>query len=200
MDNNIMKNRWRVAAVLSGLAFFIGLVGLVGLSAGTGVYLVNHFSQNRDLENYLPIELNAGTSARTESMSMATGLVDGNVEGLFVLDHASGNLQCWVLNPRTGQVGGIYRANVTADLMNVGKTEQPDYIMTTGNFFFSGNNTGSTSPGQSICYIADGKTGNVVGYGLVYNKQAIKRGIVQNGLLKIVCKGSGRTPVAAAGQ
>ena len=131
---------------------------------------------------------------------MATGLIDGNVEGLFVLDHVSGNLQCWLLSPKTGAVGGIYIANVGADLAGAGKAGEADYVMTTGNFFFSGASTTSAAPGQSVCYVADASSGNVVGYGLVYNKQGMKRGILQKGALKIVCKGTVRSEAATRDQ
>ena len=145
------------------------------------------------------LDLNAGTSARSKSMSMATGLIDGNVEGLFLLDHVSGTLQCWVMSPKTGAVGGYYRANPGQDLAAAGKTGQPEYMMVTGNFFFSGN-SGNAGLGQSICYVGDASTGNVVGYGLVYDKQGIKRGVMQKGIMKLVCKGTARMEAATRDQ
>lgn len=174
--------------------FFFGATAvalLIGLTTGLGVYVGNRMAQSRQAE-MSPLQLLAGTATRSKSISMATGLIDNNVEGLFVLDHVSGNLQCWVLSPRTGQVGGIYRANVAIDLAGGRKAGEPDYVMTTGNFFFSGGNTGNDAPGQSICYVADSTSGNVVGYGLVYNKQGIRQGVMQAGLLRVVCKGTTR--------
>ncbi len=182
--------------VLIFAASSVALVVLIGVTSGVGAYLGNRMAQQNVLNNLPPIELNAGTAARTKSMSMATGLIDGNVEGLFVVDHLTGNLQCWLLNTRTGQVGGIYRASAATDLAVGGKTGQPDYIMTTGNFFFSGGFAGNDAPSQSVCYVGDANTGNVVGYGVIYNKQAITRGVVQQGLLKGVCKGAARSGVA----
>lgn len=175
----------------------VAIALLVGLTTGVGVYVGNRLAQDREIHVMPPINLNAGTAARTKSMSMATGLIDGNVEGLFVLDHLTGNLQCWLLNTRTGQVGGIYRANAAADLQLAGKAGQPEYMMTTGNFFFSGGNAGNNAPSQSICYVGDANSGNVVGYGVVYNPQAINRGIVQQGILNVVCKGSARNGASA---
>ena len=58
------------------------------------------------------------TAARGKSMSMATGFIDRNrtLEGLFVLDHLSGLLQCWVVNPRTGNIAGLYYTDVNEHL------------------------------------------------------------------------------------
>ncbi len=139
---------WIVAGACTGLAF------LTMISSGVGVYLGNHFAQDRMSQELPPIQLKAGTAARTKSLSMATGLVDNNAEALFVLDHVSGNLQCWLLNSRTGSVGGIFTANVAADLMMVNKTGEPDYVMTTGNFFFTGNTTGNVRrQSQSVTWL-----------------------------------------------
>lgn len=177
-----------------------GIALLIGLTTGIGVYVGNRLAQERMIANLPPIHLQAGTAARTKSMSMATGLIDGNVEGLFVLDHMSGNLQCWLLNTKTGKVGGIYRANAAVDLAVAGKTGAPDFLMTTGNFFFSGGVSGNSEPGQSVCYVADANTGNVVGYNLIYNKQILNRGGVETGTLNLVCKGAARTVSATRDQ
>ena len=178
----------------------IGLSLLVGLTTGAGVYVGNRLAQDRMLANLPPIELQAGTASRTKSMSMATGLIDGNAEALFVLDHVTGNLQCWLLNSRTGQVGGIYRANAAADLVVAGKTGEPEFLMTTGNFFFKGGNTGNAQPGNCVCYVADANTGNVVGYNVVYNEQVLNRGNVEQGALTLVCKGMARTAAVTRDQ
>lgn len=174
----------------------LGLSGLllvgVGLAAAVGAGVGVRFAQPAPSTPAVhPLELMAGTAARTSSLSMATGLVDGNVEGLWILDHLTGTLQCWVLNPRNPMTGAIYQANVAADL-GAGKSGDAEYLMTTGNFFFDGGNVGNNVPGQSICYVADAKTGNVVGYGVIYNKQATKRGMAQGGPLQVVCQGKAR--------
>lgn len=169
------------------------LLLLVGLVSGVGAYVGNRLAQDQMIQQMPPIELKAGTASRTKSLSMATGLIDNNAEALFILDHTSGNLQCWLLNTRTGNVGGIYTANVALDMgSTVAKSGDPDYVMTTGSFFFRGNTTGNMSPSKSVCYVADATNGKVVGYGLIYNTQAVTRGVMQSGKLNVVCSGTAR--------
>ena len=137
------------------------------------------------------LQLQADTAARGKSLSMATGRISNNVEALFVLDHDSGNLQCWILNPRTGAVGGIYRANVLGDLQ-VDKSGEPDFVLVTGNFFWSSGVTGNERPADTVAYVGDTSTGNIVGYALNFNRQALTRGVVQNGQLTVICKGAAK--------
>jgi len=184
----ILKSRFWIV-VCSAVAIAL----LIGITSGVGAYIGNRIAQEQVIPPIPPLELNAGTAARSKSMSMATGLVDGNVEGLFLLDHVTGVLQCWVLSPRTGSVGGYYTANAASDLATgANKTGGAEYMMVTGNFFFDGGVAGNNVPGQSVCYVGDASTGNVVGYGLIYNKQGIVRGVPQKGALKLVCKGVAR--------
>ncbi len=181
-------NYWILAASALGLGV------IVAASTSLGVWAGLRFAQPESSAASLPLELKAGTAARGKTMSMATGLIDGNVEGLFILDHLTGNLQCWLLNARTGAVGGIFRANV-AQALATDKAGDPDYIMTTGNFFWNGGNAGNSLPAQSIVYVCDGTSGNVVGYSITYNKQSVLRGVAQAGTLNLVCQGSARDVV-----
>ncbi len=194
MKTKLLSAPWMIA--FAALTFVVG----IGIASGIGVYVGNQLAQDRMIESLPPLQLNAGTASRSKSVSMATGLINGNVEGLFVLDHISGNLQCWLLSPKTGAIGGIYVANAAADLAGGGKAGEADYVMTTGNFFFNGTKSSSEFPGQSVCYVADSNTGNVIGYGLVYNQQGMKRGVPQKGFLKVVCKGSIRSEASTRDQ
>ena len=179
------KSHWSKSLLVA-----LGLA-VIGVTAGFGSYIGSQVASNPAGMQMPPLELKAGSASRTDSMSMATGLIDGNVEALFVLDHLTGNLQCWMLSPRTGAVGAIYQTNVMADLGG-GKQGKPELMMVTGNFFWGGGVGGNNLPGQSICYVGDAVTGNVVGYGVIYNKQAIKRGNFQGGKLQLVCAGKAR--------
>lgn len=140
----------------------------------------------------LPLVLHADTAARGESMSMATGIIDRNrqLDGLFVLDHLSGLLQCWLLNPRTGEIAGIYAANVN-DSLNLNKGGDADYVMTTGNINIESRQNNIPLAG-CICYVGDGNTGKVVGYSLYYDRQLVLQNGTQTGELVVVARGLAR--------
>ena len=52
---------------------------------------------------------------------MATGEVSDDAEGLFVLDHNSGLLQCSVVYPRSGQFMARFQVNVAEALGSRGQ-------------------------------------------------------------------------------
>jgi hypothetical protein len=56
--------------------------------------------------------------------------------------------------------------------------------MTTGSFDF--NNRGAAVPAQSICYIADGNSGQAAAFGFTFNKGNIQRGNVEEGELTTI--------------
>src|SRR5688572_8028363 len=55
------------------------------------------------------LRLKAAASHGGETFAMATGLIDDGVEGLFCLDYLTGDLSCFVVNPRTGAPGGVFK-------------------------------------------------------------------------------------------
>jgi len=112
--------------------------------------------------------LQASATDSTSSMAIATGHIADGVEGLFVLDFITGNLQCQVLNPRTGGAGGLYRHNVSGDL-GVQQGKQPRYLMATGTADFRVQ-SGNVKPAGCILYVADANTGRYAAYMLPWNK------------------------------
>ncbi len=142
----------------------------------------------------LPLLLKASSASGGEGLSLATGQVDDHVEGIFVLDHLTGSLECWVLNSKNGLLAARYKTNINED-MGIVKTGDADYVMVTGRFDFVGGNRGNLQPGRSICYVADGSSGKVVGYGLRYDQTAANAGQAQSGELFVVAKGLARDVV-----
>lgn len=164
---------------------------LAAAFTAAGIFLGLRFSQtNVDLvdSSQLQLLLNADSAARGRGVSLATGAVDTTVEGLFVLDHLTGNLECWVLNTRNGRVAARYRTNVI-ERLGTEKSGDADYVLVTGRFVFEGGVQENLRPGRSICYVADGNSGKVVGYGLRFNRQAMLQGDQQKGELFVVCQG-----------
>ena len=139
-----------------------------------------------------PLKLQADTAARGKSISLATGRIDDSVEGIYILDHLTGNLQCWVLSPNTGKFAGIYTANVNVGL-ETDRAGEKDYVMSTGQFNFTGGSVGQKIPARSVVYVAEGNSGNVAAFGLQYDKNAVRRGRgVDNGTLELIGKAPAR--------
>ena len=165
----------------------------VGLVSGVGAYVGTQFSTTKG--GLSAIELHAATASSNDSLSMATGLITQEVEGLWLLDHKSGQLQCWVMSPKTGNVAGIFSSNIANDLD--GSKGTPKLVMTTGTFFFTGGTARNQQPANSICYVANTTSGVVAGYSVSVNRALMNRGQTQGGTLTRVCTGklNGPEPV-----
>lgn len=171
--------------------WWLGAAGLtVGLTAGLLIGLLAG-SHNAADRLQLPVtELHATATHGGKTMAMATGPIDEGTEGLFVLDFITGELQCSVLNPRTGQLGGMFKHNVVRDL-GVEAGKQPEYLMVTGaaNFRVTG---GNVRPADSVVYIADGNTGRFAAYMLPWNRAAAQYNFSQVNPFVLLGKGSAR--------
>jgi len=167
---------------------WLAIAGLVtiGLVSGIGAYTGTRLATEQSV-SLPPLELHAATAARNDDLSMATGSITNEVEGLWLLDHETGKLQCWVLSPKSGDVAGIYITNVGNDLDS--SKGEPQLVLTTGNFFFTGGKTGNQRPANSVCYVANTTSGVVAGYSLRINEAAINRGVTQTGEITKVCTG-----------
>jgi len=130
------------------------------------------------------LKLHASASSSGKTVSLASGLVDDSNEALYILDHLNGNLQCWLINSRTNELGGVYRTNVLAALGGGKEGVDADLVMTTGLFEF--NNRGASIPAQSVAYIADGNSGQAAAFGFTFNKANIQRGNVEEGELTLI--------------
>ena len=163
---------------------------LVAFASSMGTIVAGNLLASRMKSS--PVVLNADSASRGEQLSMATGFVDRDrgIEGLFVLDHLTGNIQCSIINPRNGEIGGIYVANVNKDL-ELGKAGDADFVMTTGAFRVEGRR-GNERPADSICYVADGNSGRMVGYSLLYDKQSLLNNVQQQGALTVIARGLAR--------
>jgi expansin (peptidoglycan-binding protein) len=191
MKQNQNSNVW-LAVSIAGVIVAMVCGFYLGQSSNANVLKQSDLqSQYDELQKTLPLRLAADSASGGKTISMATGSITDEVDGLFILDHLTGGLQCWLLNPRTGNVGGIYVADVNAALgLDKG---QPDFVMTTGAFFIRAN--GNLRAANTVCYVGDGKSGKVAGFSLAYDKAGIQQGTVQQGELNMVCAG----PIRQAG-
>ncbi len=130
--------------------------------------------------------IDATASASSEKFSLATGAVSDDSEGLFVLDHNSGLLQCSVIYPRVGQFRALFSVNVAEALGTGGKGGS--YIMVTGHAAFP---RASNRPAAStVVYVMDTATGNYACYGIPFDQTAVARNQPQQGILVLISTGS----------
>jgi hypothetical protein len=185
MQKRLVDKPWLMLS--AGLA--MGL--LVGTGMMVGVLVATYHRAGKIA--FPETILNATATHGGRTMAMATGPIDGGVEGLFVLDFITGELQCSVLHPRSGQVGGLYRHNVVQDLgVEIGK--QPSYLMVTGiaNFRTAG---GNLRPAETVVYVADENTGNFAAYMLPWNRGAAQYNFAQVNPMVIIGRGTARSIV-----
>lgn len=158
------------------------IVGLtMGLLVGVGMMIGTLVGVGHQQP---PVVLHATGSHGGDTFAMATGPVDSDVEGLFMLDFLTGELHCRLLYPhRVGQyaqIGGFpaqARYNVIADL-GVQAGKKPDYVLVTGGANFT-RGTAAMTPGSCVVYVADANSGNFAAYGFMFNRTAYRSGATQ---------------------
>jgi len=135
--------------------------------------------------------LNATATHSAKTMAMATGVIDTDVEGLFVLDYLTGELQCYVLYPRIGQFGGVFKHNVIADL-GVQQGKEPNFVMVTGQALFT-RGAATATPAGCVVYVADANTGNFAAYTIMWNRTMFRANAPQQGTFTLLQVGKART-------
>ena len=162
------------AAVVFALVVGIvaGVAGAMGVVIGMNVASNNHEQQEQAEEKVQwpsLTQLHASASAVGDGFSMATGAVDDDVEGLFILDNLTGDLRGLLLNVRTGKFNSFYSYNVVEDL-GTAKVKNPKYVLLTGHAAFR---DGIGSPrmrlSRSAIYVAELDTGVVAAYAVPWS-------------------------------
>ena len=147
------------------------VVGLaIGGALATGVYLGMQADDGHTAA-LNELRLKASASHGSDSFAMATGDISDGVEGLFCLDFLTGDLTCFVINPRNGSIGGLFKTNVIADLPTE-KGKKPAYVLVTGGFQARGGNYGGSTIAGTLVYVADANSGMVAAYAIPWNKQS----------------------------
>ena len=172
-------------------------IGLsIGLLVGVGM-MIGTLASRRSAESpelILPETLlHAAASHSGKSFGMATGLIDTDIEGLFTLDYLTGDLKCWVLNPRAPDMGwvGGFQYNVISDL-GVQQGKEPNYVLVTGQANMV-RGAATMSPASCIVYVADANTGNIAAYTILWNRTMARSGALQNGPFQRLAVGKART-------
>jgi hypothetical protein len=134
------------------------------------------------------LRLKASASHGSETFAIATGSIDGEVEGLFCLDYLTGDLTCFVVNPRAVKnFSGLFKTNIVKD-MPVEKGKKPAYVMVTGGI----NVRGAPNAPQSVVYVADANSGVWACYSFTWNRSAAAAGVTQAQPMVLVNGGKAR--------
>ena len=111
-----------------------------------------------------------------------------------MLDFLTGELQCRVIYPhRQGQMGGLFKYNVIADL-GVQAGKNPDYVMVTGSANFT-RGAAANTPAACVVYVADANTGNFAAYTFMFNRTMYRAGAPQQGTFALLAAGKAREVV-----
>lgn len=172
---SLLVNRWTVGILLVAALVSTGMVG----------YMAGQSDQTDAPSVYFP-PIDATAAVSSDKFSMATGMVSDRAEGVFVLDHNSGLLQCSVLYPRVGKFLGLFTTNV-ADALAVGG-KGGKYIMATGLADFP--NSSNRPAAASVIYVLDTATGNYACYGIPFNRVAMNSNQRQQGGLVLIATGT----------
>jgi hypothetical protein len=137
------------------------------------------------------VQLKAMSGYGSENFSMVTGPIDEDgTEGVFLLDYTTGDLTCWVINPRTGLYGAGFKRNVVADL-KVEKGKKPAFLLATGIVTWRGF-PGPVRPANCVAYVCDANTGRFGAYGVPWTPGAAALGALQINELKLLNVGEAR--------
>lgn len=163
---------------------------LFGMLLGAAIFAAGGLFNRRIEHNassggYLPVAFRPDATSMGKAISVATGYITDTVEGIFVLDHVTGNLQCWVLNSRSGEIGGIFKGNIT-EALGIQAKNDADFVMATGRFDFTNFRKGNLRYASCICYIGESSAGKIIGYSFLYDPSTGARGELQTGDLEIV--------------
>lgn len=145
-------------SALAGLA--LGLT--FGLGVAGGVYVATRpiaTTTQPSTPGALPdgFKLHAVATHGGDTMAMCTGMIDEGMEGVFLLDYLTGDLNCYVINPRNGKWGAKFGYKV-AQTLEVEKGKKPAYLMCTGNLSLVRGAT-MKRPGDCLVYVCDANTG-----------------------------------------
>src|SRR4030095_15163012 len=143
----------------------------VGIAVGLAITAVQTATCNKQHPVRSPMDevtLNAFAAHGSDSFAIATGPVDGHLEGIFCLDFRSGDLTGYVLSPRNGKFLVAYKTSILKDLpMEQGKT--PKYAMVLGKTDAAAFRL-KVQIGGSIIYVADCNTGRVAAYAFPWSE------------------------------
>ncbi len=124
----------------------------------------------------------ATATDRYENYAIATGPLDEEVEGVFILDFLTGDLKAAVLSSQLGRFNAYYQRNIIAD-MGIDPNKNPRYLMVTGVMNLRRGFGQTARPAACVVYVAELTTGKIAAYGIPWTPQFHNAGVPVNGEL-----------------
>jgi hypothetical protein len=165
--------RFGFAAFVSGFL----VASLLGAAFWLGTRTVNQSSTSRPLASLSEAVLHATATHGGTNVAVATGPVSEDVDGIYILDYLTGNLQCWVYNPRLGQFGGKFETNVFQQLP---ASKNAEFLLVTGASN-AVQASGNSRPAASNVYVVDTRSGAFAGYSFMWSRPMEVGGQFQKG-------------------
>jgi len=180
----MLKNQFCVALVGGSLVAIGVLLGSQLPNVGANHELSGTRSSVHDdlFGNFQRTLLHASSASTDNSYALATGPIDEEAEGVFVMDFQTGVLHCAVLNHRSGKFGALFHANVAKDF---GPSKNSKYQLVTGLMEFRGS-ASTKRMGQSVAYVLDSASGKIRAYAVPWRREAAATGMPQIGLLRAI--------------
>src|SRR4029077_8156490 len=104
----------------------------------------------------------------------------------------TGELQCFVLDGRTGRTAGWFKTNVSEALKRSDENKKAKYVLVTGLFSARGV-TGNARPAACLIYVADAVSGDIAAYTFPWNQAAKNSFQGQAAKMTVVATFKGRT-------
>lgn len=136
----------------------------------------------------MPAAYGAATHG-ADNFAIATGLVENGIEALYFLDFLTGDLRATVISRTNGAFTGFFTHNVLGDFEGV--LQDPKFLMVTGLATMP-RGRGFNQLADSLIYVAEASTGQVVAYALPFNSTLHAAGKPQTGRFLKVAGGSFR--------
>jgi len=169
-----------------------GVVLGVALGVVLGGFAVSTFLDTTGPTWMSEIPIHAVASSSDDGFAVATGPLDDEIEGLFMLDTLTGELSCRVMNQRAYKFGVLFTANAAVD-MNLEQGKRPKYLLVTGRANFRGAGGGGVRPARSVAYVVETNTGYYAAYGVPWRKTMANEPQLQPGRLALLDIGQSRT-------
>lgn len=120
----------------------------------------------------------ATATDRLEQFGIATGFVDPGLEGVYILDFVTGQLQALVIHRQLQRFAARYVRNISADF-GVEPDQNPRYVMATGQADLrqvAGRGQFTTS---GVLYVAELTSGQICVYSFPYGGDRLQQAEAQ---------------------